>query len=104
MDLLKHNAIATDAHFVYAAPKSMTIAVFSPPLTKPSNKGIVPNSSGKKMPIVSVDNSKFASYEMDKKICCLPVGLGWVLRDKMTSRQGAWSKRHFSWTFQKGTI
>lgn len=88
MDLLKNNATSTDAHFVYAAPKSMTIAVFSPPLTKPSNKGIVPNSSGK-MPILSVDNSKFSSYEMDKKICCLPVGLGWGLQDKTTSRQSA---------------
>lgn len=68
----------------------MTMAVFSPPLTKPSNKGIVPNCSGGKMPIVNANNSKFASYEKDKKKeICLPVGLGWVLRGKMTSRQGA---------------
>lgn len=40
--------LANDTHFVYAAPKSMTIAVFSPPLTKPSNKGIVPNVSEKR--------------------------------------------------------
>ncbi len=33
--------LTSETHFVYAAPKSMTIAVFSPPLPNPSNKGIL---------------------------------------------------------------
>jgi len=34
------DALIKVAYFVYAAPKSMTTAVFSPPLPRPSNKGI----------------------------------------------------------------
>lgn len=78
MDLLFKCVLANDTHFVYAAPRSMTIAVFSPPLTKPSNKGIVPNVS-EKWCIFSVDNSKSASYERDKKTNLLSsgrIGLG----------------------------
>lgn len=64
--VVKMLVLANTTYFVYAAPKSMTIAVFSPPLTKPSNKGIVPNFS-EKSSIFSADNSKFASYERDGK-------------------------------------
>ncbi len=82
-----------DTHFVYAAPKSMTIAVFSPPLPNPSNKGIL-LICYKIMQTLSVDRRKCASYQKDKEkpSCCLPVGLGWVLRNAMTSRGVAWSK------------
>lgn len=86
--------LANDTHFVYAAPKSMTIAVFSPPLTKPSNKGIVPNVSEKRrylaLTILNLHRMKgIKKKKIEEKICCLPVGLGWTFRGEMTSQDCA---------------
>lgn len=84
--------LTTETHFVKAAPRSMTIAVFSPPLTNPSNKGIVfiiysKNTKAHVMSIFRAGNQILASYQMGGKSVVFPSG--WVFGSAMTSRGGA---------------
>lgn len=66
-----------DTHFVNAAPKSMTIAVFSPPLPNPSNKGILSiySPSGENKIYLTLTVTKFTSYQKDEKSVGFLLGL-----------------------------